>query len=67
MFVTGAPPEYPGGKHEAPIDMRLRSRPAPPPYTRPSVITKSNDTPPGKHSCNFRYKTEIYKTFEKEF
>lgn len=48
IIVTGAPPEYPGGKHEAPIDMRLRSRPAPPPYTRPSVITKSNDTPPGK-------------------
>ncbi|XP_068630446.1 transcription cofactor vestigial-like protein 4 isoform X2 [Battus philenor] len=44
-----APPEYPG-KHEAPIDMRLRSRPAPPPYNRPSVITKSNDTPPGSMS-----------------
>lgn len=43
-----APPEYPG-KHEAPIDMRLRSRPAPPPYNRPSVITKS-DTPPGSMS-----------------
>ncbi|KAJ2947060.1 hypothetical protein O0L34_g16405 [Tuta absoluta] len=41
----GVPPEY-TGKHEAPIDMRLRSRPAPPPYSRPSVITKSNDTPP---------------------
>ncbi|XP_050669509.1 uncharacterized protein LOC126968483 isoform X2 [Leptidea sinapis] len=40
-----APPEYPGVKHEAPIDMRLRSRPAPPPYTRPSVI-KSSDPPP---------------------
>ncbi|XP_049866546.1 transcription cofactor vestigial-like protein 4 isoform X2 [Pectinophora gossypiella] len=45
----GAPPEYPG-KHEAPIDMRLRSRPAPPPYTRPSVITKSNDAPPSSMS-----------------
>lgn len=44
----GAPPEYPG-KHEAPIDMRLRSRPAPPPYNRPSVI-KSNDAPPGSMS-----------------
>lgn len=46
----GAPPEYPGGKYEAPIDMRLRARPAPPPYNRPSVITKSNDTPPGSMS-----------------
>ncbi|XP_053602538.1 transcription cofactor vestigial-like protein 4 isoform X1 [Plodia interpunctella] len=45
----GAPPEY-STKHEAPIDMRLRSRPAPPPYSRPSVITKSNDTPPGSMS-----------------
>ncbi|KAL4708371.1 hypothetical protein ACJJTC_019607 [Scirpophaga incertulas] len=46
----GAPPEYPGnGKYEAPIDMRLRSRPAPPPYNRPSVI-KSSDTPPGSMS-----------------
>ncbi|CAH2267726.1 jg4332 [Pararge aegeria aegeria] len=44
-----APPEYPGAKHEAPIDMRLRSRPAPPPYNRPSVI-KSNDAPPGSMS-----------------
>ncbi|XP_050343135.1 uncharacterized protein LOC126768830 [Nymphalis io] len=44
-----APPEYPGMKHEAPIDMRLRSRPAPPPYNRPSVI-KSNDSPPGSMS-----------------
>ncbi|KPI97825.1 Transcription cofactor vestigial-like protein 4 [Papilio xuthus] len=43
-----APPEYPG-KHEAPIDMRLRSRPAPPPYARPTVI-KTNDTPPGSMS-----------------
>ncbi|KAL0840298.1 hypothetical protein ABMA28_015570 [Loxostege sticticalis] len=45
---AGAPPDYPG-KHEAPIDMRLRSRPAPPPYNRPSVI-KSNDAPPGSMS-----------------
>ncbi|XP_037302000.1 uncharacterized protein LOC119192277 [Manduca sexta] len=44
------PPEYPGNKHEAPIDMRLRSRPAPPPYSRPSVITKSNDALPGSMS-----------------
>ncbi|CAG9785004.1 unnamed protein product [Diatraea saccharalis] len=44
----GAPPEYPS-RHEAPIDMCLRSRPAPPPYNRPSVI-KSNDAPPGSMS-----------------
>ncbi|XP_028038565.1 transcription cofactor vestigial-like protein 4 [Bombyx mandarina] len=52
LTVNGkkAPPEYPGSKYEAPIDMRLRSRPAPPPYSRPSVITKSNDTPPGSMS-----------------
>ncbi|XP_041976312.1 transcription cofactor vestigial-like protein 4 [Aricia agestis] len=43
-----APPEYPGPKYEAPIDMRL-SRPAPPPYNRPSVI-KTNDAPPGSVS-----------------
>ncbi|CAK1553735.1 unnamed protein product [Leptosia nina] len=42
-FNGKAPPEYPG-KTEAPIDMRLRCRPAPP-YTRPSVI-KSSDPPP---------------------
>ncbi|OWR43870.1 hypothetical protein KGM_215861 [Danaus plexippus plexippus] len=47
--VARAPPQYPGVKHEAPIDMRLRSRPAPPPYTRPSVI-KTNDAPPGSLS-----------------
>lgn len=41
-----APPEYPGSKHEVPIDMRLRARPAPPPYIRPSVITKNSDSPP---------------------
>ncbi|KAJ0179830.1 hypothetical protein K1T71_004421 [Dendrolimus kikuchii] len=45
-----APPEYPMSRHEAPIDMRLRSRPAPPPYNRPSVITKSSETPPGSMS-----------------
>lgn len=45
-----APPEYPSNKYEAPIDMRLRSRPAPPPYNRPSVITKNNETPPGSMS-----------------
>lgn len=51
VIINGkrAPPEYPGSRNEAPIDMRLRSRPAPPPYTRPSVITKS-DTPPGSMS-----------------
>lgn len=52
VISKGAPPEYPGvrGPSEAPIDMRLRSRPAPPPYHRPSVITRSNDTPPGSIS-----------------
>lgn len=51
VIINGkrAPPEYPGSRNEAPIDMRLRSRPVPPPYTRPSVITKS-DTPPGSMS-----------------
>lgn len=43
-----APPEYPGVRNEAPIDMRLRSK-APPPYNRPSVI-KSNESPPGSMS-----------------
>ncbi|XP_072940424.1 uncharacterized protein Tgi isoform X2 [Epargyreus clarus] len=46
--ISRAPPEYPGARHEAPIDMRLRARP-PPPYNRPSVI-KTNDTPPGSMS-----------------
>ncbi|XP_045493600.1 uncharacterized protein LOC123692847 [Colias croceus] len=46
VAVNGkAPPEYPV-RGEAPIDMRLRTRPAPPPpYTRPSVI-KTSDPPP---------------------
>ncbi|CAK1604309.1 unnamed protein product [Parnassius mnemosyne] len=52
IIINGkAPPEYPG-KYEAPIDMRLRSRPAPPPYNRPSVITKSNDTPGSMSMCD---------------
>ena len=45
-IFSSAPPEYPGVRNEAPIDMRLRSK-APPPYNRPSVI-KSNESPPGK-------------------
>ncbi|CAF4897793.1 unnamed protein product [Pieris macdunnoughi] len=45
-----APPEYPG-KPEAPIDMRLRSRPAPP-YTRPSVIKTSEPPPDSLSMCD---------------
>ncbi|XP_048485150.1 uncharacterized protein LOC105391165 isoform X1 [Plutella xylostella] len=55
LSVNGkAPPEYPGVRHETPIDMRLRARAPPPrpppPYSRPSVITRQADTPPGSMS-----------------